>query len=436
MNTQEYEKRMQWYTEARFGMFIHWGVYSLIGRGEWVRSTEQISIEDYQPYADAFHPSAFDAKQLAQTAKNAGMRYAVFTAKHHDGFCLFDSRLTDYTSMHTCGRDFVREYLDAFHEAGLKAGLYYSLLDWHHPDYPHYGDRHHPMRADPAYRNRKHDFENYLQYMHGQIEELCRNYGPLDLLWTDFSYDDLRADAWHGEELVKMIRRYQPDIILNNRLEASGEGFGSLLDAEPKITSGDFVSPEQIIPPKGIRNALGEPVPWEACITMNNHWGYAEDDHYFKSSTMCIRKLVECVSKGGNMLLNIGPDGEGRIPPESERILDEIGDWMKRNSASVYGCGYCPIDKPEYGRITAKENRLYYHVLEPMIGGIPLTGIRREDIGSIRLLYDGRSLPVSDTWITGNYPDLVFTDLGEDPDLPDPCDTVIEVTLKKRKFSE
>ena len=158
MNTQEYEKRMQWYTEARFGMFIHWGVYSLIGRGEWVRSTEQISIEDYQPYADAFHPSAFDAKQLAQTAKNAGMRYAVFTAKHHDGFCLFDSRLTDYTSMHTCGRDFVREYLDAFHEAGLKAGLYYSLLDWHHPDYPHYGDRHHPMRADPAYRNRKHDF--------------------------------------------------------------------------------------------------------------------------------------------------------------------------------------------------------------------------------------------------------------------------------------
>ncbi len=425
--------RSEWFTKARFGMFIHWGVYALIGRGEWVRSDEEISAEAYEPWVRAFQPKHFDAHAWAKAAREAGMQYVVFTAKHHDGYCLFDSALTEYTSMHYAGRDYVREVLDAFRAEGLRVGLYYSLLDWHHPDYPHYGDRHHPCRNDPRESNENRDFERYLTYMHGQIRELCTNYGTIDLLWTDFSYDDLRAEAWHGEELVSMIRRLQPGILLNNRLEVSGEGFGSLLDEKPAVTAGDFVSPEQIIPPDGIRNWCGEAVPWEACVTMNNGWGYTEKDHWFKPADMLVRKLVECVSKGGNLLLNVGPDGEGRFPPESARILEEIGAWMKHSGESIVGCGYSGLPKPEYGRITAKEDCLYYHVMEAQIGGIPLRGISRETIEEITLLKDGRKMEIEDTWITGNYPDLVFVSFGEDPRLPDAIDTVIKVKRKKNK---
>ena len=428
---KEYEKRMQWYRNARFGMFIHWGVYAVPARGEWVRSDEQISLEDYQPYVDAFHPDDFHPEVWAEAAKNAGMKYVVFTAKHHDGFCMFDTKTTVYSSMHTCGRDYVREVLDAFRAAGIRTGLYYSLLDWSHPDYPHYGDRHHPERKNEAFKNTKHDFENYLVYMTEQIRELCTNYGKIDILWTDFSYDDMTCEKWHGTELVKMIRSLQPQIILNNRLEASGEGFGSLLSEHPLITSGDFVSPEQIIPPHGICNTSGEPVAWEACITMNNHWGYCRKDHWFKSSSMIIRKLVECVSKGGNLLLNVGPDEHGRIPEESLRILEETGKWMKKNSASVYGCTFSGIPKPETERITKKGNILYYHVTEAPVGYIPLPGICADDVEKIILLDDQRELKVEQTWITDNYPEIVFTSLGENPLLPDETDTVIEVTLRQ-----
>lgn len=181
------------------------------------------------------------------------MRYAVLTAKHHDGFCLFDSKLTDYKSTNTkAGRDLVREYLEAFRAEGLKVGLYYSLLDWHHPDYPHYGDLHHPMRNHPECGNENRDFNRYLDYMHGQVRELCENYGKIDIMWFDFSYGEMTGEKWKAAELVNMVRSLQPDIILDNRLEVSGEGFGSLATDAPTVYSGDFVSPEQIIPPNGL----------------------------------------------------------------------------------------------------------------------------------------------------------------------------------------
>lgn len=430
---KSYDERIQWYQDARFGMFIHWGVYAVPARGEWVRSDEHLSVQDYQPYADAFHPEKFDAAEIARRAKHAGMKYAVMTAKHHDGYCMFDSGLTDYSSMHYCGRDFIREFTEAFRKEGLKVGLYYSLLDWHHPDYPHYGDRHHPERDNPEYKEYHYDFGRYLEYMHGQIRELCTNYGRIDLLWTDFSYDDMCADTWRGEELVQMIRSLQPDIILNNRMEASGEGFGSLIEEHPKITSGDFVTPEQIIPPAGIRNYRGDPVMWEACVTMNNHWGYCRNDHFYKPACMIIKKLVECVSKGGNLLLNISPDEDGVLPEEQISVLKETGDWMAVNQESIHFCGYSGIEKPEYGRITRNGNRLYYHVFENQFGGIPLPGIRKEQIDSIRMLC-GNEIRISESWITSNYPELVFADAGEDPVLPDQTDTVIEVVLKEEQL--
>ncbi len=428
---ERYQKKVSWFVHDRFGMFIHWGLYAIPSRGEWVRSVERLTEEDYRPYFEEFDPVDYDPRAWAKAAKNAGMKYAVMTAKHHDGFCLFDSALTDYKATNTpAKRDLVREYLDAFRAEGLKVGLYYSLIDWHHPDFPHYGDRNHPMRDSEAFRDYTYCFDNYLAYMHGQVEELCRNYGKIDIFWFDFSYDDLRGEAWKATELVRMIRSYQPDVLIDNRLEVSGSGFGSLATDAPTEYSGDFVSPEQIIPPDGIRDTQGRPVVWESCITMNDHWGHCAADKNFKPADMLIRKLVECVSKGGNLLLNVGPDARGCIPEESLEILAKIGCWMRKNGASVYGCGLPGIAKPEYGRITRSGKKLYYHVFEPQVGYVPLGGIRVQDVKKVRLLATGSELRVEHNWITDNYPDLVFVSTGERVQLPDPVDTVIEVELK------
>ena len=315
------------------------------------------------------------------------MQYVVLTAKHHDGFCLFDSQYTDFKSTNTrLGRDIVADFVQAVRAEGLKVGLYFSLLDWYHEDYPHCGDRNHPMRNHPEYGNEHRNFDRYLDFMHAQVRELCTNYGKLDLLWFDFSYDDLRGEVWRASELADMVRTLQPGIILNNRLEVSGEGYGSLAACSPTPYHGDFVSPEQMIPPNGIQDAQGRDLVWEACVTMNRSWGYHATDRFFKPAPMLIKKLVECVSKGGNLLLNVGPDARGNIPPESLERLAEIGRWMDKNSASIYGCGKAGIEKPDYGRVTRSGNRLYFHVYENTLGPLPLLGVRREDIRSIRHL--------------------------------------------------
>ena len=428
---EAYNKRIEWFKEARFGMFIHWGLYSIPARGEWVRSTEQMSIEDYQEYFDEFNPVDYNPKEWARMAKEAGMKYVVLTAKHHDGFCLFDSQYTEYKATNTkAGRDLIREYVDAVRAEGLKVGLYYSIIDWHHPDFPHYGDRQHPMRNNEAYKDVVHNFDNYLDYMHKQVRELCTNYGQIDLLWSDFSYDHLRGEAWRATELVNMIRELQPNVIMDNRLEVSGEGYGSLATNNPQVYSGDFVSPEQIIPLEGIRDEAGRPVMWEACITMNNNWGYNERDKFFKSPDMIVKKLVECVSKGGNMILNIGPDAKGNVPQESVDVLRRVGKWMKGNHLSIYGCDNSGMDKPEYGRITRNGNKIYYHVMENPIGFVALHGLKKEDIKKIRLLATGTELKIADSWVTSNYPDVVFVSFGPNPQMPDDIDTVIEVELK------
>ncbi len=429
----EWKERIAWFEQARFGLFVHYGLYSIPARGEWVRSTERMPKGQYDPYFMEFDARDFRPEEWARLARRAGMKYAVLTAKHHDGFCLFHSALTDYQSANTpAGRDLVDEFLTAFRREGLRVGLYYSLLDWAHPDYPHYGDLHHPMRGNPEEGNEKRDFGRYLNYLHGQVKELCSNYGKLDLLWFDFAYDNLRGEAWRGRELVRMVRALQPDIVLNNRLEASGEGFGSLLGENPSDCCGDFVSPEQIIPPEGIRDGAGNPVPWEACVTMNNHWGFCAGDDRYKPPAMLIRKLVECVSKGGNLILNVGPDGRGSFPPRAVETLTEIGSWMEKNGESVFCCGPADIPKPDYGRVTAKENKLYYHVIDNPIGFLPLPGIKKEEIARIRLVETGTELPLAQNWITGNYPDTAFTSLGDNPVMPDIADTVVLVERKEK----
>lgn len=431
----EYEKRMAWYTQARFGMFIHWGLYAIPARGEWIRSTERITKEEYMKYFREFDPVDYDPKKWARAAKEAGMKYVVLTAKHHDGFCLFDSQYTDFKSTNTkCGRDLVKEYVEAVRGEGLKVGLYFSLLDWYHEDYPHYGDDHHPMRDDPAYSNEGRNFDRYVEYLHNQVREICTNYGKIDILWFDFSYGEgentMRGEKWRATELVSMVRSLQPGVIIDNRLEVSGEGFGSLWEGNPTPYHGDFVSPEQIIPPNGLLDKNGKDLIWEACVTMNNNWGYSRNDRFFKPSSMLIKKLVECVSKGGNLLLNVGPDAKGNIPAQSLSILADIGAWMRGNSESIYGCGKAGMEKPDVGRITRKGTKLYYHLFENTVGCMPLMGLKREQIEKIRMLSTGAEVPIAKGWIYDNYPDVVFADLGPDPVLPDPVDTVLEVTLK------
>ena len=429
-------ERTKWFRQARFGMFIHFGLYAIPGRGEWIRNNEKMTIEDYQPYFEAFNPTEFNARKWAKAAKEAGMKYVVLTAKHHDGFCLFDSAYTDYKITNTAfGRDLVKEFVEAVRAEGLRVGLYFSLLDWYHPDYPKYEDRHHPMRGNKQYQNEQINFDRYLELMHHQVEELVTKYGKLDILWFDFSYGEMFGEKWKASELIELVRKYQPDVVIDNRLETSGEGFGSIATEEIHSYSGDFVSPEQIVPHEGIRNDKGELLPWELCLTMNNHWAYNPSDKQFKSSKVLIRKLVECVSKGGNMILNVGPNAKGSFPQESIDILREIGCWMNSNGESIYEGELVNLPKPEWGYYTKNGKMLYAHVFEQPIGPIALTGIDKEQIERLSFVHDGSEVRISNSWTTLAFQDICFAQYGEigayTYPLPDEVDSVIKIELKE-----
>lgn len=432
---KERTERTKWYNDARFGMFIHWGLYAIPARGEWVRSNERMPKEEYDVFMDEFYAENYNPKEWAKLAKKAGMKYAVLTAKHHDGFCLYDSRYTDFKSTNApCKRDLVREFLDAFREEGIKVGLYFSIIDWRREDYPHYGDMFHPMRDNEAYKGVEHDFDGYLTYMHNQVRELLTNYGHLDLMWFDFSYGSMNCEKWKASELIKMAREIQPHIIIDNRLEGSAENAGSIRTLNPTAYSGDFASPEQMIPPQGIRDAGGNPIPWEACITLNNHWGYHAHDKHYKSAKMIIHTLVECVSKNGNLILNVGSDATGRIPRESVEILTEVGEWMEENGRSIYGCGISEFPKPEWGRFTQNGNKLYAHVMEEQVGAICLPEMAGK-ADRLRLLKDKSEVKETHFWNLKEYQEnaFFFFDSGASDcyPLPDERDTVVEILLKE-----
>lgn len=414
-------------------MFIHWGAYSVVGRGEWVRSAEKLTAEQYQVYVDQFVPREWNPEDWADLAVESGVKYAVLTAKHHDGFCLFDSALTSYSTMHNgLGRDLVAEFLDAFRARGIRVGLYFSLLDWAHPDYPDVNDEFHPLRGGRGGEpSGEKDFHRYVDYLHGQVEELCTSYGALDLLWFDFSYGELTGEAWRATELVRMIRAAQPGIVINNRLEASGSGYGSLITDSPTEWSGDYVSPEQVIPLSTIVDSAGDDVPWETCLTLNNSWGYTTSDTEWKSEGTVIRALVDCVSKGGNLLLNVGPDAHGRIPQASADVLRGVGSWLRSNSASVFGCGPAGLGRPEFGRYTRRGSTVFAHVWEQPIGPLALSGMDSKSVGAVSHEADGSEVSVAHAWVREASSETPFIGLGpvahHSYPLSDPRDTVIRI---------
>jgi alpha-L-fucosidase len=322
-------RRMKWWHQAKFGMFIHWGLYSVIGEHEWAMEREGIPIPQYELLAKHFVPKPHAARDWARLARQAGQKYMVMTTKHHEGFCNFETKLTDYCAPEqACGRDLVGEFVEAARAEGLRVGFYYSLMDWHHPD----GAR---CATDEAARRR------FVDYTHGLIRELLTNYGKIDILWYDVAWP-LSAEQWESKKMNEMVFQLQPDIIVNNRNKLPG----------------DFSTPEQHIQAeKGGR-------AWEACMTMNDSWGYHKADTDWKSPKTIVRNLITCAQGGGNYLLNIGPMRDGSIPEESIETLAAVGQWLDRNGATIYDSEPCHARSTPIANFTRKGNTLYIHVYD------------------------------------------------------------------------
>jgi alpha-L-fucosidase len=338
---QDRARRLEWFRAARFGMFVHWGLYSQLGRHEWVMNRERIPVAEYEKLARTWKPKPNAARDWAKLAKKAGMRYMVMTTKHHEGFCLFDSKLTDYTAVkHGPKRDLVAEYVDAARAEGLRVGFYYSMMDWHHPD----GAK---CKQDEEARRR------FVDYIHGQVRELCTNYGKVDIMWYDVSWP-LNAAEWESARMNAMVRELQPDIIINDRSQL------------PE----DFGTPEgHITPEKGGR-------AWESCMTFNDSWGYTQIDTNYKTAWQVVSMLRTVAAGGGNLLLNIGPTPEGDVPPICRRELLKVGKWLEQNGAAIYDASD-PMQQEWMitGAFTRTGSTIYYHCnrwpgTELAIGGL------------------------------------------------------------------
>ncbi|MDR1859760.1 MAG: alpha-L-fucosidase [Bacteroidales bacterium] len=416
---EQKKERLAWWTHDRFGMFIHWGLYALPARHEWVKHNERLTNEAYQKYFELFDPDLYNPKEWAKKAKNAGMKYAVITAKHHEGFCLFDSRYTDYKATNTpIGRDLIKEFVEAFRAEGLKVGFYYSLIDWHHPDFTIDGV--HPQRtgnaADYAKLNEGKNWDIYRKYLHNQVRELLTNYGKIDIIWFDFSYPGENGkghDDWDSKGLLAMARKLQPGIIVDDRLD-----LGEYEDGQ------DFISPEQYKVDKWPER-YGKKFAWETCQTFSGSWGYHRDETSWKNTRQLLVLLIETVSKGGNLLLNVGPTARGDFDYRADNALAEIGKWMGHNSRAIYGCTEAPEEfKVPAGSILTyneKTKRLYIHLLDYPLNNYTLPDYKGK-VKYVQFLHDGSEIRFSEP---GNNVQLSLPVHKPQYEIP-----VIEVILK------
>jgi alpha-L-fucosidase len=369
---EQRDERMKWWREARLGMFVHWGLYSAAegcwdgkkygGGVEWIQNEAGVPAGDYAArMRPLFQPKPGFAKEWARLAKDMGAQYVVFTSKHHEGFALWDSKLTDFDGKDFTGRDLFKEIVTALRAEGLRVGIYFSMIDWHHPDFPvkNSGLPHplqkHPEIADP---DAGRVMSRYVDYMHQQVEELTTRYGKLDVLWWDWSSKETQGPSWRAAELMAQVRRHQPHIIMNNRLYFSPNIDGDNLGIFD-VSKGDFTTPEQYVPATGMSG-----VDWEACMTLNGTWGYSEHDLDWKSAETLIHNTVDIASKGGNYLINAGPLADGTIPEAIQVRFRELGAWMRTYGSAIRATTANPVGAVSWGRITAKPGALYLHVFD------------------------------------------------------------------------
>lgn len=424
----------QWYDHDRFGMFIHWGLYSLGAGEEWRQHYEELDARTYADrYFPRWDPDLFDPEAWADAAAGAGMRYVVITAKHHEGFCLWDSALTDFKAPNTpAGRDLLRPVLDAFRARGIRTGIYYSLIDWHHPDFM--VDVFHPRRGDPdaLAANAGRNWQNYRDHLHGQVRELLTDYGRIDLLFADFSYDrdvDHGPDSfdrirgknrydWDSAALVTMARELQPDILVNDRMGLP-DGY-------------DITTPEQSVPATWPERD-GTRVRWEICDTIGRGWGYRRDDPGYKTADQLVTLLVDVVGRGGNLLLNVGPTARGELDPTSTRRLEQLGAWMHRHGRSIYGCTQVPADLigelPSGVRATwnPTTRRVYLHLGQWPPHALRIPGFGAE-VAYAQLLHDASEILVDEpAFIDGPRPGELH--LRMPADRPEVLVPVVELFL-------
>ena len=391
------DERMEWWRDARFGLFIHWGLYSVPagtykgervdGLGEWIMNNAKIPVEEYEKFARQFNPIGFRADEWVRLAKNAGMKYIVITSKHHDGFCLWDSKVTDYDVMDATPfkRDILLELSQACKKQGVKLCFYHSIMDWHHPDaqapfWPNYNDT---SKSNP-------NFGRYVDtYLKPQLTELVTNYGPLGVLWFDGEWIQDWTEP-QGKDLYAYLRGLQPSLIINNRVGKGRQGMEGLSKGDDY--AGDFGTPEQQVPPEGLPG-----VDWETCMTMNDTWGFKSYDENWKSVEELIHTLADVASKGGNFLLNVGPTPEGLIPQPSVERLQEVGKWMAVNGESIHGTTASVIGRPGWGRCTVKGNKLYLHVFNWPADGTLNVPLAKAHVERAYLLADKKrtNLPVA-----------------------------------------
>jgi alpha-L-fucosidase len=358
--------------EAKFGLFIHWGLYSVHAKNDnhpyvsWAMEKEGISVDEYSEYAKKFDPQKFDPARWMQIAKKAGMKYVVFTSKHHEGFSIYESEHSSYTSEKTAAKsDMARQIVDAARDAGLKVGLYYSFLDWYHPLYDD-------------------DLDAYVtEFAHRQVEEICTLFGPIDVVWFDGEWDHPHQ-TWHAEELVRTIRRLQPGAVINDRLGAEERGKTPLADFFTREQPSEFSEKADFESTRSL---------WEACMTIGKSWGYRHDDGPWLDADELIRTLVDVACRGGNFLLNVGPTPDGEIPPHLIERLEGIGEWMSKNGESIYGTyGLTIADQ----KCTAKGASLYVHLEDRPSGDLVLTGLKNS-IKRAFVLSTGEKLAVDDS---------------------------------------
>jgi alpha-L-fucosidase len=396
--TAQRDARMAWWRDAQFGMFIHWGAYAVpagtykgervAGIGEWIMSRAQIPVPEYESFVRAFNPVKYDADEWVRIAKDAGMKYIIITSKHHDGFAIFDSKVSSYDIVDATPykRDALKALAEAARRHGMRFGVYYSIMDWHHPDAQ--------APNTPQYNSRtwsNPNFRRYVEtYMKPQLKELLAQYPNIDVLWFDGEWvadwnDDL------GRDVYNFLRAIRPSLIINNRVGHTRQGLSGL-NKEGRVGLGDFGTPEQQVPPEGLPG-----VDWETCMTMNATWGFKSYDDDWKDTRTLLRTLIDVASKGGNFLLNVGPTAEGMIPAPSVSRLREMGDWMKVNGEAIYGTSVSPYGQPPWGRYTAKAGKVYAHIFDwPKDGKLELAGVKEAPL-RVYLLSDGKPLAVEQT---------------------------------------